>query len=133
MYKYKQVKGGRPAYDPIMMLKILFLQVLYNLSDEQMEFQLLDRRSFQEFIGVCEYDLIPDARNIWIFKERLREEKLDKINYYIKKNKFIVRSGFIIDASIVEVPVQHNSKEENDQLQKGIIPEKWKQKPSITF
>jgi len=46
-------------YDPIMMLKILFLQVLYNLSDEQMEFQLLDRRSFQEFIGVYEYDLIP--------------------------------------------------------------------------
>jgi len=78
-----------------------------------MEFQLLDRRSFQEFIGVCEYDLIPDARTIWMFKERLREEKLDKINYYIQKNKCIIRSGFIIDASIVEVPVQ-NSQEKND-------------------
>ena len=42
----------------------------------------------------------------------------------------MIRSGFIIDASIVEVHVQHNSKEENDQLQKGIIPEKWKEKPS---
>ena len=52
-----------------------------------MEFQLLARRSFQEFIGVCEYDLILDARTIWVFKEkRLREEKLDKINYYIKIN-----------------------------------------------
>ena len=85
-----------------------------------MEFQLLDRRSFQEFIGVCEYDLIPDARTIWVFKERLRKEKLDKIlfdkiNYYIKKNKCIIRIGFIIDASIVEVPVQ-NSQEKNDEL-----------------
>jgi len=67
---------------------------------------------------------------MWVFKERLREEKLDKINYYIKKNKCIIHNGFVMDASIVEVPVQHNSKEENDQLQKGIIPEKWKEKPS---
>jgi len=53
------------------------------------EFQLLARRSFQEFIEVCEYDLIPDARTIWVFKERLREEKLDKINYYIKCDESI--------------------------------------------
>jgi len=56
-----------------------------------------------------------------MFKERLRGEKLDKIlfdkiNYYIKKNKCMIRSGFIVDASIVQVSVQHNSKEENDEL-----------------
>ena len=32
----------------------------------------IDRLSFLEFIGVCEYDLIPNARTIWIFKERLK-------------------------------------------------------------
>ena len=58
--------------------------------------------------------------SIWVFKERLREEKLDKIlfdkiNYYIKKNKCIIRIGFIIDASIVEVPVK-NSQEKNDEI-----------------
>jgi len=36
-----------------------------------------------------------------MFKERLREEKLDKINYYIKKNKCIIHNGFVMDASIV--------------------------------
>ena len=55
-----------------------------------------------------------------MFKERLREEKLDKIlfdkiNYYIKKNKCMIRSGFIVDASIVEVPVK-NSQEKMTNL-----------------
>src|SRR3954451_3107758 len=39
-------KGGRPPYDAVLMLKVLVLQALYSLSDEQAEFQLRDRLSF---------------------------------------------------------------------------------------
>jgi len=38
--------GGRPAYEPLLMFKILIIQSLYGLSDEQTQFQILDRRSF---------------------------------------------------------------------------------------
>jgi len=37
-------KGGRPPYDPVLMFKVLVLQALYNLSDEQTEFMIRDRR-----------------------------------------------------------------------------------------
>jgi IS5 family transposase len=49
------------------MLKILVLQNWYNLSDQEMEFQLADRISFQHFIDSAE---IPDFSTIWRFRER---------------------------------------------------------------
>ena len=42
-------KGGRPPFDMVMMFKILVLERLYNLSDDQAEFQINDRRSFMRF------------------------------------------------------------------------------------
>ena len=44
-------KGGRPPYDPVLMFKVLVLQALYNLSDDQAEFQIRDRLSFMRFLG----------------------------------------------------------------------------------
>ncbi|MCX7998327.1 MAG: transposase [Leptospiraceae bacterium] len=58
------------------------MQLLYKLSDDEMEFQILDRRSFQKFLGIQEYERIPDSKTIWAFKERLREEKLDKVLFH---------------------------------------------------
>ncbi|WP_437438516.1 transposase, partial [Azotobacter vinelandii] len=46
-----RAKGGRPPYPTEQMTRLLVLQQLFNLSDEQMEFQLLDRMSFQRFAG----------------------------------------------------------------------------------
>src|SRR3990167_9706629 len=45
-------KGGRPPYDPVLMFKVLVLQALYNLSDDQAEFQIRDRLSFMRFLGL---------------------------------------------------------------------------------
>ena len=55
-------KGGRPAYDAVLMFKVLVLQALYNLSDEQTEYQILDRMSFMRFLGLDLCDAVPDAR-----------------------------------------------------------------------
>ncbi len=41
-----RAKGGRPPYPTVLMIKILVLQQLYNLADDALEYQLLDRRSF---------------------------------------------------------------------------------------
>jgi hypothetical protein len=43
-----RAKGGRPPYDTVLMFKVLVLQTLYTLSDDQTEYQLKDRLSFRE-------------------------------------------------------------------------------------
>ena len=45
-------RGGRPPFPTELMVRVLLIQQLFNLSDEQMEFQLLDRLSFQRFVGL---------------------------------------------------------------------------------
>ena len=43
--------AGAPAYDSVLMFKVLVLQMLYTLSDDQTEYQLKDRWSFMRFVG----------------------------------------------------------------------------------
>ena len=38
--------------------------------------------------------------------------------------------GQIMDASIVSVPVQRNSRDENEQIKRGETPEVWADKPA---
>ena len=46
-----RAKGGRPPYDAVLMVKVLVLQTLYTLSDDQAEYQIRDRLSFMRFLG----------------------------------------------------------------------------------
>lgn len=133
----KQPKGpgGRPPYDYITMFKILILQRLYNLSDEQMEYQINDRLSFMRFLGLNISDAIPDQNTIWLFRENLTKghviEKLfKKFDTYLDNRGIIAHKGSIVDASFVEAPRQRNSKEENKKLKKDIIPEEWHENPN---
>jgi transposase, IS5 family len=47
-----EAKGGRPADAPVLMFKILVLQALYSLSDDQPEFVIADWLSFMRFLDV---------------------------------------------------------------------------------
>ena len=60
-------KGGRPHFDVVLMFKILVLQRLYNLSDDQTEFQINDRMTFMRFLNLGLNDKVPDAKTIWKF------------------------------------------------------------------
>ena len=64
-------RGGRPPYDAVLMFRILVLQTLYTLSDDQAEYQLRDRLSFMRFAGLALHDPVPDAKTIWLFREQL--------------------------------------------------------------
>lgn len=70
--------GGRPAYDYVMMFKILILQEYFGLSDEQMEFQITGRFSFMRFLGLRTCDKVPDCNTIWAFREQLKEGNIVK-------------------------------------------------------
>jgi len=124
-------KGGRPPYPTLLMVKVLFLQALYNLSDEQAEHQLLDRRSFQRFCGLADELRIPDARTVWLFKQRLVQGGLgaqvifDAVQQQLQAQGYIPRGGQIVDATIVRAPIQRLDKEEKALVQQGAVPREW--------
>ncbi len=66
-------KGGRPPFDRVLMFKVLVLQALYDLSDDQTEFVINDRLSFMRFLGLGLDDRVPDAKTIWLFREHLTQ------------------------------------------------------------
>lgn len=122
--------GGRPAYRPLTLFRILVLQSLYGLSDEQAQFQTLDRRSFQHFLGLTEADPVPDQNTIREFREKLTRAELFSelfaaFNARLTQQGFITRKGQIIDASFVEVPRQRNRREENAAIKRGAVPAGW--------
>jgi transposase, IS5 family len=128
-------KGGRPAYDRVMMFKVLILQRMYNLSDDSAEYQILDRMSFNRFLGIELCDDVPDAKTIWHYREQLvRHDIFNKIfvllNEKLAARGLILNNGSIVDAHIVNVPRQRNTRDENKQIKDGEIPESWKSNPS---
>jgi len=127
--------GGRPPYDYVLMFKILILQRYYNLSDEQIEYQINDRISFMRFLNLTIADDIPDSRTVWKFKEQLIDLKLIEPIFYIFLKQIetlgmVLNEGKIIDASFVEVPRQRNTKDENKQIKEGKIPESISANPN---
>ncbi len=128
-------KMGRPPYNRVMMFKLLILQSLYNLSDDQMEFQITDRLSFKRFLGLKSSDRVPDSKTVWKFRETLIQEGVIEALFYrfnqaLDDQSMFAKTGQIVDASFVEVPRQRNTREENKQIKQGETPEAWKAKPN---
>lgn len=124
-------RGGRPPFPTEVMVRILLIQQLFNLSDEQMEFQLLDRLSFQRFAGLRDSSQIPDRTTIWTFKERLikagaSESVFDAVNRQLARHGYIARGGQMIDASIVQAPRQSlNKAEKSLVVDQNAMPADW--------
>lgn len=126
--------GGRPPFDDVLMFKVLVLQALYNLSDDQTEYQIRDRLSFMRFLGLDMDGIVPDAKTIWLFREHLAQagavEKLfARFDLYLEEKGLRASGGQIIDASIVPVPRQRNRREENEAIKAGETPEEWGEEP----
>ena len=128
--KERKSNAGRKPYDVILMFKILILQSLYNLADDSLEMQILDRLSFMRFLGLNIGQTVPDATTIWLFREMLVnagivKKLFKKFDAYLQDNGFKAMKGQIIDASIISVPKQRNSRDENKQIKEGLPPENW--------
>lgn len=86
------------------------------------------------FLGLQLEDKVPDEKTIWLFRESLIQSKvLEKLfarfDKYLTVQGFDAKTGQIVDASIVQVPKQRNTREENQEIKQGGIPEEWKEKP----
>jgi IS5 family transposase len=118
------------------MFKMLVLQSLYNLSDDQTEFQVRDRLSFQRFLRLSPEDTVPDAKTLWLFREQLARHGLDeklfrRFDEQLWQSGLMPRGGQIIDASLVNVPKNRNTRDENKQIKEGKTPESWDDKPNM--
>ena len=130
----RKSKAGRKRIDPLILFKMLVLQQLFNLSDEEIEFQVNDRRSFGEFVGLGVMNDIPDATTVAFFRKRLSkadviEELFEQFEGYLREQGLEARGGQIIDATLVPVPKQRNSREENNEIKAGRLPDGWDEKP----
>jgi len=126
----RKSSAGCKPYDVVMMFKIILLKRFYNLSDEQAEYQINDRLSFKEFLGLSSGDRVPDSRSIWLFQDKLIQQKLDEklfsqFHQYLDSLGLYVNEGKIVDASFVEVPRQRNMKEENEKIKSGEGAQLW--------
>src|SRR5262249_16198896 len=130
----RKSNAGRKPYDAILKFKIVVLQSLHNLSDEQTEYLIRDRLSFMRFLDLDLEDAVPDATTISLFCHALAQPGLidnlfQRFGQHLETEGYIARGEQNIDATIVSVPKQRNTKEENEAIKADKTPEGWEQQP----
>ena len=131
----RKSKAGCKPWDAVVMFKAIVLCALYNLSDDQVEYQIRDRLSFMRFLGLGLEGKVPDAKTVWLYRDQLAragviEALFEDFDGYLEKQGYLAMGGQIIDASIVAVPIQRNSRDENAKIKEGETPEGWENKPA---
>lgn len=108
-------KGGRLPFDKLLLFKALLIQSLYNLSDDQLEYQITDRASFKRFLGLKKSDKVPDSKTFWHFREQWIEKDVimglfTTFNETLDAVGVFANEGKMVDASFVEAPRQHETR-----------------------
>mgnify|MGYP001605191213 CR=1 FL=1 len=119
--------AGRKPTCRVLMFKLLILQRLNNLSDERLQYQVSDRLSFMRFLGLELAGNVPGARTVWAFREALKEHQrvdalFDRLNQTLAALGVELKSGQIIDATFVPVPIQRNGREANALIKENAVP-----------
>jgi IS5 family transposase len=112
------------------MFRILILQTLYTLSDDQTEYQLRDRLSFMRFAGLALHDPVPDAKTIWLFREQLTRagalgRLFERFDALLREREYLAMGGQIVDATVVQARRPRLSKEETESVRGGGTPPGW--------
>ena len=128
---YPKGKGaGRPPIGIERMLRIHFLQHWFNLSDPAVEEALYDSRAMRRFVGIdLGREPVPDETTICKFRHLLEAHNLGAelfrlINVYLAENGLNVRTGTIVDATLIDAPSSTKNQEgqrdpEMHQTKKG--------------
>ena len=132
--KERKSNAGRKPIDRLQLFKMLILQQLYNLSDDQTEYQIHDRASFRRFVGLAPEQEVPDSKTVWLFRQELTHAGLidalfERFSVFLNESGYQAQGGQIIDATIIPVPIQRNGKEENKQIKAGDHPPEWSDQP----
>jgi transposase, IS5 family len=125
-----RARGGRPPYDPVLMFKVLVLQTLYTLSDDQTEYQLKDRLSFMRFVGLALEDRVPDAKTLWLFREQLTragavERLFARFDRVLRAAGYLAMGGQIVDATVIQARRPRLTRSEKATIKGGGVPSGW--------
>ena len=122
-------RPGRQPYALATMLRIHFLQQWYALSDPAMEEALYDTPVMRRFAGIGGLDGIPDETTILNFRRLLEThglaaKLLARVNAHLQRKGMSLRSGTIVDATIIAAPSSTKNREgerdpEMHQTKKG--------------
>lgn len=101
---------GTKGYPALSLFKALLLQQWHALSDPGLEEALQDRLSFRRFCGFSLEDETPDETTFVRFRQVLAAHDLsvslfEEINRQLDGHGLVVRSGTLIDATLVEAQV----------------------------
>ena len=131
----RKSNAGCKPWDAVVMFKAIVLCALYNLSDDQVEYQIRDRLSFMRFLDLGLEDKVPDAKTVWMYREHLSqagvvEALFNDFDGFLRDRGYLAMGGQIVDASIVAVPKQRNRRDEYDKIKAGEVPDGWADKPA---
>ena len=114
MSRGRATKGERPPYPTEVMVRTLVPKHLYNLSDEQADYQLLDRMSNQRFCLLTDSANLHDRDTIWHYQERLSAGGATALFQALDGqwlcHGYLARCRQIIDATLAPAPIQHFTK-----------------------
>ena len=124
-----QALGGRPPFPIETMLRIHCLQLWWNLSDPAMEEELHERPLYRRFAGLEGAVRMPDETTILRFRHLLEKHELTPkilavINAGLARQGLMLKTGTIVDASIIAAPSSTKNKDgerdpEMHQTKKG--------------
>ncbi|MDZ7757217.1 transposase [Rhodohalobacter sp.] len=120
-------KGGQPRKPVRWMIRGLFLQYLYQLSDPQLEDHLIDRLSFRRFAGLPLDQTVPDFTTFWRFREALAndgliEELFEEITGQLDAKGLLLRQGTVVDATIIDSVNRPLSDKKREELAEDPLP-----------
>ncbi|RMF18164.1 MAG: IS5 family transposase [Gammaproteobacteria bacterium] len=126
---YRKHRIGRKPYPVSVMLRIHMMQLFWNLSDPAMEDHLYEVESMRRFAGLRLNGPIPDETTILNFRRQIEKcnlgpRILQTVNDVLSRKGLMLRSGTIMDATIIEAPSSTKNKEkkrdeEMHQTKKG--------------
>ncbi|GEB43746.1 hypothetical protein GCM10007872_08160 [Gluconobacter sphaericus NBRC 12467] len=100
---------------------MLMIETPNNLSDERIEYLTNNRLSFMRFLGLELSNQVPDAKTVWLFRERLTqasaiESIFNHFDATLRNAGYLLMSGQILDATLVAAPKQHHTNVEKVDL-----------------
>ncbi len=128
--KERKTAAGRKPACRVLMFKLLILQRLHNLSDERLHTRSVTGSPSCAFSGLSCPGNVPDACTVWAFREALKEHHLveplfERLNQALADLGVELKSGQIIDATFVPVPIQRNGRENNAIIKADAVPIEW--------
>ena len=106
---------GKPSYSGLLLFKMSLLQTWYGLSDYEVEDRVNDSISFSYFCGLHIDQVAPDHSTLSRFRSMMTKVKayeplFKEINRQLEAHKIIVKTGAIIDASVIDTPLKPKGK-----------------------